>query len=158
MPSDKPGGSERRKRVQLQINELSYKLGNVPGKLAFGAAIPFSNKVYISNKLMNKLSYEQLQYVVYHEIGHIKLNHPNKLVLFGSVMWGSYYLFSTIFNTYSQLFAMLIGALLGNYGLFVARIFEEQADDYALSQIGIDKVKKGLTALHKLYQTRYDRD
>ena len=47
MPSDKPGGSERRKRVQLQINELSYKLGNVPDKLAFGAAIPFSNKVYI---------------------------------------------------------------------------------------------------------------
>ncbi|MCR4264259.1 MAG: M48 family metallopeptidase [Candidatus Roizmanbacteria bacterium] len=150
------GLSERIRRTQKRIETLKYTFSIPSGIFAMGFAIPFSKTVYISEKMMNALSYKELQYVMYHEIGHYKHNHPNKQIYWFT---GLLLIYANIqpFLPFHIVFPILFALIFGNIGRYIARRHEDEADIYAMKQIGFENVKIGILALKKLYKEDFYR-
>lgn len=154
---DRPKYTQRVKRVEKLLKKLGYKLGfRVGGRSAFGFVTPLPDRVFLSQKLLLKLDFSELQYILYHEIGHLKLRHPLKLTIFFLFALVAYLIGAYVFGLDTLLAAVLFALVLGNVGLHIGRIYEDEADLYALRELGFEKVQRGILALQHLSGSTYD--
>lgn len=162
MVKDIPGYSIRLGKVKSLIEEMGCKMvrrTKLPliGIISIGGAT-FFKRIFISENILRKLDFDELLYVVYHEVGHIKLNHPNKLAALFVVQLFLFAFISISLRLENSWFAILFALIFGNIDLYFGRRYEDEADLYALVKIGFESVEKGILAMHRLNDTSYDYD
>lgn len=157
LTKDVPDYGERVKKVKQLLDKLGYKMKfKVKSRIAFGFVIPFSRNIFISEELLRKASFSELLYVVYHEVGHKQLKHPEKLTGFFLLFLLIFICFKLIFGFSEPIFALLFALIFGNIELYLGQLYEDEADVYSLRQVGFEKVKKGLLALQRINKSKYD--
>lgn len=101
----------------------------------FGAmvGIPGHPQLTLSQSLYSAFSHDQLEYVLLHEVGHYQLQHTIVELILGSA-----FLIAgiSVLKKHPQLpLTLVLGILCGIAMIQVGRIYEVQADRFALAKI-----------------------
>ena len=122
--------------------------------------LPFSQTVLISSEIVNKFEKKQLESILFHEIGHIKLNHLVKL-LFIQLLFlipsfcNIYFILPLIIDLKIQaIFVALNGAIfIGLLPLLVQSFFQKrfefEADSFSTKVMQDDSMSKALYSLNQ---------
>lgn len=151
-----PDPNKIKRKIKEHVDKLGYKLVLLQNPFGMGYALPFSQNVFITHKLLNALTYEELLYVVHHEIGHIKNGHPNKQALWFMLFLFVYLMIFNAFGLNHIVFSLIFAVIFSDLGRYIARIHEDEADEYAVKHAGFDRAKEGILKLQQLYKTEYD--
>lgn len=149
----------------IRDKTLSYNVKiinkNVINAFATGV-IPFSKTVLIGSPLIKALKEEELISIIYHEIGHLKLNHLRNLYLINlSIAVFSYYLHLLRFHVVKTdnliVDILSVGVTGGIVGLLVCYLpgklqyfFEFKADRFSAEKNGRDNIINALKKLDEL--------
>ncbi|MCX7611396.1 MAG: M48 family metallopeptidase [Ignavibacterium sp.] len=125
-----------------------------------------TKKIILGDTLLNLLSVDEIKTVLAHEIGHYKLNHIPKNILFSTVIsFITFYLIAELYKnslsffgfesiTQISAFPLLIiwGAIVGLFitpiSNIISRKFEYEADNYAIQVTNMpESFKSALTKL-----------
>ncbi|EZQ10896.1 MULTISPECIES: M48 family metalloprotease [Acidianus] len=123
---------------KLKVIEIPTNFGNVKVKVMerneVNAFSFYNGELIITSGMLN-LPLEDISAAIAHEIGHIKLLHHLKTLLFINIMLAiSLYFFGT---PYILIIVSIIMILLQR---FLSRLFEIQADSFAGSLVGKENV------------------
>jgi len=111
---------------QLKISESTRLFGMMIG-------IPTRPQLILSRALYESFDKDEIEYVLMHEVGHYKLSHGVKETTVGVIL-----LITGIFilrQSPNLLLAIVLGVVFGIMVIRVGRIFEYQADAYALEKM-----------------------
>ncbi|MCL2501548.1 MAG: M48 family metalloprotease [Bacteroidales bacterium] len=152
---------------QLLANEnYIYNIRIVKGNLnnAYATGIlPYTKTILIGEKLVKNMTWEQIQGIVFHEIGHLKYKHLNRLYFANLLIFPIFYCLSllraqvpmlnnSLFMQYLSVF--LVGTFWGLLLWYIpGKIqykLELQADSFAASVIGNENMISALKRLHEL--------
>lgn len=126
--------------------------------------LPFSKVILLGRSLLQSFTRPQLEAILGHEMGHLKLNHLMK-IYFVNLVWTLTTV--TVFQLYvgpffagSSFFVLLLGLYYGIFlgaGLlfvsgFAQKKFEKEADAYAAALVGKETVKEVLIMLNEQLQ------
>lgn len=163
------------KRDYTRNNELEniikkkgfdYKLiiikGNIVNAYATGI-LPFSKTILIGENLKDRMTEENLLSIIYHEIGHLKLNHLAKLYFINTLLsllsliaffTRQYFLEEVESTIYEPLSIFILGLFIGlGFWYIPGKIqykLELEADYFASKVVGTKKFEKALTELDSL--------
>lgn len=145
--------------------KLDYNIRLINAKVSNAYAtgiLPFSKTILIGKPVSDSLSDDQLKSIIYHEIGHLKNNHLEKLYLLSVIIVSlSYFIFlirsriSFLNNEYIDVLSVgICGALLGLLIWYVpGKIqyrFEFSADLFAAKMNGKHNLIDALNRLDTL--------
>lgn len=130
------------KKQDLQLSEfIRQKTGIeittfyiVTSDLLFGGmtGIPTKPIMSLSSKLYHAFSKDELHYIALHETGHYALKHILKEAL---LHLGIILLMFFLSSSLGFILAIVCGVVLGCTTIQIARMFEWQADTYALQRL-----------------------
>ncbi len=133
--------------------------GNIVNAYATGV-LPFSKTILIGENLKNKMTEEGLLSIIYHEVGHLKLNHLAKLYFVNTFLslasliaffLRQYYLKGVESSIYEPLTIFVLGVIIGLFFWYIpGKIqykLEFEADSFASKIVGVKKFEKALLEL-----------
>lgn len=105
----------------------------------------------VSSMLLTEFNAEEREYVYLHEIGHYHYQHSIKEAVVFVLMYilGAIILLFLSSTLVVSLLAVLIGAITGIWNIQIARLFEYQADQFALSHLENPHAMKSATEKFK---------
>lgn len=142
----------------IKLFESETPFGMMPG-------IPWRSDMILSTNLYKTFSKDELEYVVMHEVGHCKMWHTVKFafieILFA--MLGLNFLYFLPKNDLLILASILAGVVYAIIFVQVARFFERQAEEFAVSKMdnpegmisAVEKFKKGYPDTTFFYIKRF---
>ena len=156
----------------LKDEGLNYHIrivkGNFKNALAAGF-FPYTKTILVGEFLYKNLTVRELKAIVYHEIGHLKLNHIQRLYFISLLcvlttffinmlrtkITIEYGLMDTIWEV---VLVMLSGALYGCIYVLFCYIFqhkmEYQADSFAVRKVGAELYVKTLQTLNQITENK----
>ncbi len=156
----------RNNELELIIKNsgFNYKLVIIKGEMLNAYAtgvLPFSKTILIGENLKNKMTKENLLSIIYHEIGHLKLNHLTKLyfinillslLAFLAFFTRQYFLKEVVeFTIYEPLSIFILGLFIGLCFWYIpGKIqykLELEADFFASKIVSAKKYEKALVEL-----------
>ncbi len=145
---------------------IGYQIRIIRGKVINAYAtgiIPFSKTILIGKPLAESMSNDELKSIIYHEVGHLRLNHLNKLYFTSLTLSSlSYFLFLlrsqvALFNSSAPMEILSVGMTGAVMGLLFWYIpgkiqyrFELKADLYAATMNGKENLVNALKKLDTL--------
>jgi Zn-dependent protease with chaperone function len=99
------------------------------------AGLPPKPYMVISNDAYENMTKDELQWVLLHEVGHWVLGHNIKMILVQAVFILIGFFILQYIHVYQWLLAVFLGILLAAIHTQVARLFEYEANSYALSRM-----------------------
>ncbi|SFH85072.1 M48 family metallopeptidase [Halpernia frigidisoli] len=153
----------KRSNINCKIRIINAEVTN-----AYASGIlPFTKTVLVGKKMFEKFENEDLESIIYHEMGHLKLNHIWKLYLinlffsmtFIVIIYYRQRLMANFENTvFAPLSIFIIGCIFGLLLYYipgkVQSKFEFEADKYAVEKVGIENYKHALLSLDKISNGR----
>lgn len=125
--------------------------------------LPYTKTILLGDNLVKSMSSDQIKAIIFHEIGHLKLKHLNKLYFINLCLATTFYcmflfrqknLFLNDSVFVEVISVALIGALCGLLSYYipgkVQYKFELQADAFAASTVGKENIISALQALDRL--------
>lgn len=149
------------KNIQrLVFEKTGVKINNIllsDSSRLFAAmvGVPGRPQLTMSQSLYSSFSHDQLEYVLLHEIGHYQLQHTIIELIVGSA-----FLISGIgvLKKHPKMpLSIVLGILCGIAMIQVGRIYEVQADRFALAKIENPQGMIEATHAFKAYYDRYGR-
>lgn len=158
---------EFRKNKELETiiknKGFNYKIIIIKGKIVNAYAtgiLPFSRTILIGESLKKNMTKENLLSIIYHEIGHLKLNHLVKLYFINTLLsllsflvffYRQYYLSESQFEIYEPISIFALGLIIGIlYWYIPSKIqykMELEADCFASKIVGARKYENALIEL-----------
>lgn len=137
--------------TQLQLPEDKYSLYFRQWSQGMNAFALMDGSIVLTDTLVEKLTPDQLNAVLLHEIGHIEHNHMMENTIRVSLFYIS---LSLLFGDISVVSDLLIETSTAGLSLSYSRELEQQADTYATTQLlALSGNAKALeSALQILYQ------
>lgn len=148
----------------IKNNGFNYNLVTIKGEILNAYAtgvLPFSKTILIGENLKDKMTKENLLSIIYHEIGHLRLNHLTKLyfinillslLAFLAFFTRQYFLKEVVESTiYEPLSVFILGLFIGLCFWYIpGKIqykLELEADFFASKIVGAEKYEKALIEL-----------
>lgn len=115
---------------QVQISNSNRLYGMMIG-------IPWRPRIILSQAMVTQFSERELEYVLYHEIGHHRRHHGIKEFLLGVILtFIGIWVLTQVYGMYFGLLcAIILGIIFGIIEIQIGRIHEFQADRYALDRL-----------------------
>lgn len=142
--------------TQLVLEKTGVKIDTIllsESSRPFAAmvGIPGRPQLILSQSLYHAFSHDQLEYVLLHEIGHNQLQHTVVELILGSafLMAG----IKTLKKYPALPLSVALGVLCGIAMIQVGRIYEVQADQYALVKI---ENPQGMMSASQAFKNYYD--
>ena len=142
---------------------FDYKIIILKGKIVNAYAtgiLPFSRTILIGKSLKKNMNEENLLSIIYHEIGHLKLNHLIKLYFINTLLsllsflvffCRQYYLSTSQSEIYEPISIFALGVVIGIlYWYIPGKIqykLELEADYFASKIVGAKKYEEALIEL-----------